>query len=305
MAENASTETVDAVVVGSGFGGSVAAYRLAEAGARWWCSNAAAPTRRAASRVRRARTARFWDPPEGGTGCSTCGASRVSTRSSSSGLGGGSLIYANVLLRKDENWFVHEEPLPGGGYEYWPVTRADLDPHYDAVEEMIGATPYPYTADTPKTHGDAGCRGRARAWSWQLPAARDQLRPPAGGGAGAAGRDRDPGVRQPARAAARTCRLCGECDIGCNDGAKNSLDHTYLSAAQHHGADLRTLHEVKGVPAASRAAATRSTYVVHTGADGGLRRPPVHSIRATGWCSPPGTYGTTYLLLRNRAGCPG
>ncbi len=43
-----------------------------------------------------------------------------------------------------------------------------------------------------------------------------------------------------------TCRLCGECDLGCNDGAKNTLDHTYLSAAQHAGADLRTRHEVKG-----------------------------------------------------------
>ena len=52
----------------------------------------------------------------------------------SSGLGGGSLIYANVLLRKDEKWFVHEQPLPHGGYEHWPISRADLDPHYDAVE---------------------------------------------------------------------------------------------------------------------------------------------------------------------------
>ena len=51
----------------------------------------------------------------------------------SSGLGGGSLIYANVLLRKDEKWFVHED-RPATEYEYWPVTRADLDPHYDRVE---------------------------------------------------------------------------------------------------------------------------------------------------------------------------
>jgi cholesterol oxidase len=44
-----------------------------------------------------------------------------------SGLGGGSLIYANVLIRKPEKWFV-EEDLNNGGFEYWPVTRADLDP---------------------------------------------------------------------------------------------------------------------------------------------------------------------------------
>jgi cholesterol oxidase len=54
----------------------------------------------------------------------------------SSGLGGGSLIYANVLIRKDEKWFVKEDVL-NGGYKYWPVTRSELDPHYDAVEEML------------------------------------------------------------------------------------------------------------------------------------------------------------------------
>nr|BFE82538.1 hypothetical protein GCM10020093_051390 [Planobispora longispora] len=43
----------------------------------------------------------------------------------------------------------------------------------------------------------------------------------------------------------QTCRLCGECDIGCNEGAKNTLDHTYLSAAKHHGADIRTRCEVR------------------------------------------------------------
>ena len=85
----------------------------------------------------------FWDPGAGlygmfdvwhFTGCDSV---------VSSGLGGGSLIYANVLLRKDEHWFVQDDPLPHGGYESWPVTRADLDPHYDEVERMLGATPYP------------------------------------------------------------------------------------------------------------------------------------------------------------------
>ena len=40
--------------------------------------------------------------------------------------------------------------LPGGGYEHWPISRADLDEHYDAVESMIGTIRYPYD-DTPKT----------------------------------------------------------------------------------------------------------------------------------------------------------
>jgi cholesterol oxidase len=43
----------------------------------------------------------------------------------------------------------------------------------------------------------------------------------------------------------RTCRLLGECDIGCNEGAKNSLDYSYLSAAKRSGADIRTSSEVR------------------------------------------------------------
>ena len=48
-----------------------------------------------------------------------------------------------------------QEDLNDGGYEYWPVTRADLDPHYDRVEQMIGLQHFPFDhepyASTPKT----------------------------------------------------------------------------------------------------------------------------------------------------------
>ncbi|MCQ0014070.1 hypothetical protein LUX39_10050 [Actinomadura madurae] len=98
----------------------------------------------------------FWDPHAGLYGMFDVWSFKGCDSVVSSGLGGGSLIYANVLLRKDERWFVHDQPLPGGGYESWPISRADLDPHYDAVEKMMGATPYPLEQvpfdDTPKTH---------------------------------------------------------------------------------------------------------------------------------------------------------
>ena len=74
-----------------------------------------------------------------------------------------------------------------------------------------------------------------------------------------------------------TCRLCGECDIGCNDGAKNTLDHTYLSAAAHHGADLRTRCEVRGFgPLDGGGYEVR--YVVHDPADEGP--PDAHQRQA-------------------------
>ena len=62
---------------------------------------------------------------------------------------GGSLIYANVMLRKVERWFVQED-IAHGGYTSWPVTRAELEPHYDRVVDSFGEVfnyPNHYVAD--------------------------------------------------------------------------------------------------------------------------------------------------------------
>ncbi|MEU3555775.1 GMC family oxidoreductase [Streptomyces fragilis] len=105
-----------------------------------------------------------------------------------------------------------------------------------------------------------------------------------------------------------TCRLSGECDVGCNYGSKNTLDHTYLSAAAHHGADLRTRCEVRGfAPLPDEGYEVR--YVVHEEEAEGRRTPtdrlPVHRIACRRLVLAAGTFGTTYLLLRNRAALPG
>lgn len=151
MSESQAAEAVDALVVGSGFGASVGAYRLAEAGKSVVVmerGRAYGPGDFARSPSEMTRN--FWDPSERLYGLFDAWTFRGLEGIVSSGLGGGSLIYANVLLRKDENWFVHDAPLPGGGYESWPFSRADLDQHYDAVEKMMQVSAYPYD-DTPKT----------------------------------------------------------------------------------------------------------------------------------------------------------
>jgi cholesterol oxidase len=293
---------VDVVVVGSGFGGSVAAYRLASAGLSVVVlerGRAYPPGSfpRSPSELGSA----FWDPKKNLYGLYDVWSFDGCDSLVSSGLGGGSLIYANVLLRKDEHWFVHEEPLPTGGYESWPVSRADLDPHYDEVERMLGATRYPLEhpvfADTPKAIAmrDAAVE---LGLDWQLPPLAISFAPTPGAEPGLGLPIAEPEYGNLHGLPRHTCRLCGECDIGCNDGAKNTLDHTYLSAARHHGADLRVLHEVRTIRPRPQGG-----YTV------GYRKHPVTGPSQLISCDrlvlAAGTYGTTYLLLRNQKTLPG
>ncbi len=302
------TEHVDAVVVGSGFGGSVAAYRLAEAGrsvvvlerGRDYPPGSFARTPAEMSRA-------FWDPSEGLYGLFDVWGFRGFDSVVSSGLGGGSLIYANVLMRKDEKWFVEEDPLPGGGFESWPVSRADLDPHYDAVEKMLGGRPYPLDhpafSSTPKAHAmhDAAAE---LGLDWQLPRLGVSFAPAPGADPGIGLRVKEPKFGNVHGLERLTCRLCGECNIGCNDGAKNSLDHTYLSAARHHGADLRTLHEVKVIRPRPEGG-YEVGFVQHDTLEKKSRKRPVSTITCDRLVLAAGTFGTSYLLLRDRERFPG
>ena len=300
-------EHVGCVVVGSGFGGSVVAYRLAEAGrsvvvlerGRAYPPGSFARTPAAMSR-------NFWDPSEGLHGLFDVWSFRGLEGVVSSGLGGGSLIYANVLLRKDERWFVHESSVPGGGYENWPVTRDDLDPHYTRVEQMLGATPYPYP-DTPKTTAMRESAARL-SLDYQLPPLAVTFAPGTDEKAVPGAPITTPEYGNVHGLPRQTCRLCGECDVGCNYGAKNTLDHNYLSAAKHHGADLRTRCEVRGfAPLAAGGYEVR--YVVHEPDREGVKTAtdtlPLRTIICDRLVLAAGTFGTTYLLLRSRAALPG
>lgn len=238
---------VDVVVVGSGFGGSVVAQRLAEAGRRVLVlERGRAYPPGTFARTPRELAQAFWDPSAGMHGLFQVHSFSGLDAVVSAGLGGGSLIYANVLIRKDERWFVHDQPLPdGSGVEHWPVSRGDLEPHYARVERMLGATAYPWADTTPKTTAMREVADRL-GLEWHLPHLAVSF----------AAADGTPVQNAPLPEAPygnlhglprRTCRLCGECDIGCNDGAKNTLDHTYLSAAVHEGAEVRTRCEVRRI----------------------------------------------------------
>ena len=298
---NARRDHYDAVIVGSGFGGSVMAYRLAKAGlSTCVLERGKAWPPGSFPRSPLGLHDAMWDPSEGKHGFFDVWSFRGLGAVVSSGLGGGSLIYANVILPKDEWSFVEETAADGP--RRWPVTREDLDPHYDAVREMLSPVEYPYhlVATTPKTR--AFRAATAGVGLEQVPAPLAVT---------FSGPDEEPGTpfgRPEDNIHKRqryTCRLVGECDVGCNYGSKNSLDFNYLSAADGCGAEIRCRHEVKAFEPFD--GGYRIEYVDHTNAVEG--RPPSaplerESLYARRLILAAGALGTPYLLLANRSAFP-
>jgi len=296
-------EHFNSVVVGSGFGGSVSAYRLAEAGRSVCLLERGKPFPPGSfPRSPHGLSKNFWDPSEGLHGMFNVWSFRGIDALVSSGLGGGSLIYANVMIRKDERWFVQDGGAPGG--ERWPVTRADLDAHYDRVERMLDVQKYPLHrepySETRKTFALKEAAER-RGYHWFLPNlavtfANDGEEPAPGEPI----KEEHPNLHGRTR---YTCRLVGECDVGCNYGSKNTLDYTYLSHAQRLGADVRTRCEVRAFRP-REGGGFEIDYVHHDERAEGhkteTRRLPVQTVTANHLIVSAGTLGSTYLLLANR-----
>ena len=302
-----AADRFDAIVIGSGFGGSVTACRLAQRGRRVLLLERGQPWPAGSFPRTPRQTARaFWAPRAGEHGLYDVRSFSRLRAVVSSGLGGGSLIYANVMLRKDPATFVDHE------HERWPLHYDDLVEGYERVEAMAGATPYPFEhepyASTPKTRAmlDAA---RAIGLSGELPPLAIAFAPDAGAtpwpGVGLAdsGSVHGHGTRS-------TCRLCGECVIGCQFGAKNTLDYTYLRTARDAGATIRTCCEAVELHRDDDGWVV--TYRQHLAARAGhpehlldpVPRSPRH-VGAPQVVLAAGTLGSTALLLRNRASLPG
>ena len=322
-----NNEFYDAVIIGSGFGGSVMAYRLAEAGLRVCLlerGKAYPPTSFPRNPYDLGKN--FWDPSSGLYGLFDIWSFKRSGALVSSGLGGGSLIYANIHLRKDPKWF--KEDRPDGGYDLWPISYEQLEPHYERVEKMMNVQKYPLNHppynQTPKTIamqeaarniqlGDSTHKWLPlnlavsfRAKHVCNPDDDNPANPPIMGAQIPEDVPNYHSVTMKREQPRSTCRLCGECDIGCNYGSKNTLDYTYITAAIHqkpHPARVETLCEVKRV-----APLGNKGYTVEF-----VRHNPEAIDPLTGKCPPPprstinckrliisaGTFGSPYLLMRN------
>lgn len=299
-------EHFDAVVIGSGFGGSIMSYRLAEAGLSVCVLERG--KRYPPGSFPRSPSGyhqNFWDPSKGAHGLFNVWSFGRLWAVVSSGVGGGSLIYANVLLRKDESWFVRDGHR-GGVYEYWPIGYRELERHYGEVEKMMGATPYPLSeppyAPTRRAH-----EFRAAAEQAGLSTFLPNLAITFGN---------DPRRPRPAELIVEqdpnlygannrfTCRMCGECDVGCNYGSKNTLDFTYLTVAHRLGAEIRDRHEVRIIrrnPASKRGYLVE--YVAHRPEREGVET-DTHALERRRMTADrvvlsAGALGSTYLLLES------
>jgi cholesterol oxidase len=307
------------IVVGSGFGGSVAAYRLTAAGLRT-CLLERGKSYPPGSFARSPREVRgnFWDPSEGLHGLFNVWSFRGIDVVVSSGVGGGSLIYANVLMRMPEEWFrTRSWRGTGDRYEDWPISYADLERHYGAVEAMLRPSPYPneeLREELKKANLSSTTKAdrMARAAEWlgyeselvnlavSFRSGDAPLRLGLGLPDGRFANYHGDVLRT-------TCRLCGECNIGCNYGAKNTLDHTYLSAAMAQGLKLRERSEVRQIQQ-RREGGFAVSYVEHPQSREGKRTNtsnllPV-TITADRVVLAAGALGTTYLLMKNRPALP-
>lgn len=306
-------DSFEVVVVGSGFGGAVTAFRLAEKGRSVLVLERGQPYppgsfARTPPRMRRA----FWDPEEGLHGLFDVWRFSDLDMLVASGLGGGSLIYANVMLPKDEETFVRED-LAAGGRERWPIDRRELEPHYEHVREMQAPQRYPSDVEPYASSGKTRAieeAAEALGLSSERPelavlfAPSDEATPIPGTPVQGENLHNRPRT---------TCVLCGECNIGCNVGAKNTLDYTYLTAAQGKGAELRTCCEVRTIePLNSGHSGYRIGYRQHLEARAGhpdtlldpseKRERTVHGARVI---LAAGAVGTPRLLLMNRGALPG
>jgi len=269
------------VVVGSGFGGSVAALRLCEKGYRVTLLEAGRrftpeTLPRTSWDVRRF----LWAPRLGCHGIQRIHVLPDVVLLAGAGVGGGSLVYANTLYEPRSDDF-YRDP------QWASITdwRSELAPHYDQARRMLGVVDNPTV-----TPADEVVRAAAR----DLGVEGTYRQAPVGvvfGRPGEAVPDPFFGGAGPER---RGCLECGECMTGCRHGAKNTLETNYLWLAERAGASI--VPDTTVTSLVPRADGRWDVVTVPTG----RRRPPT-TLLADQVVIAAGAWGTQELLHRLKA----
>jgi len=282
----------DWIVVGSGFGGSVAALRLAEKGYRVAVLECGRRFRDEDFAKSTWNLRRFlWAPALGLRGILRMTTFKDVFIASGAGVGGGSLVYANTLYRAKPAFFAHPQ-WPGP--EDW---SAALAPHYATAERMLGAAPVAHESD-----GQALLREMAGHFGVPGTFTRTTCAVYFG----------EPGVTVPdpyfgGEGPPRTgCERCGACMVGCRVGAKNTLVKNYLWLAEKRGVTIVPDTEVTDIRPLGAADGSEG-YEVATARPGAWLRPRRATLRAQGVVVAAGALGTNKLLAscRLRGSLPG
>ena len=265
--------TYDVVVVGSGFGGGVTACRMAEQGLSVCVLERG---RRFGAgdfpdRPEQAPLA-FWHPLLNPGGMLDLRLMKDLAVITGAGVGGGSLVYANVQLRAPADVF--QQPA-------WPdaIDAAELAPYYDRTEDALEPRQTPAEPDLPKIRAFDVMAERAGRTATRLPLAVHF---------GESRRHPFSDVFQ------QGCQNLGRCDLGCPVLAKNTVDITYIARAEAHGAEVFPLHEVRRIdPPGSTTGHWRVGFRDLQYRIDGAVQAPILVLAA-------GTLGSSRLLLKNR-----
>ncbi len=223
----------DAIVIGSGFGGSVAALRLCEKGYKVLMLEKGkrfAPGDFPKTNWDLRRW--LWMPEMAMHGIFKMTFFEHVTIFSGVGVGGGSLVYANTLPVPKTSFF---NTGSWAGLRDW---QSELAPHYATARRMLGAAPNPRLQP-----GDEILRDIARSRDKEKDFAPTHVAVFFG----------EPGKRVPdpyfeGKGPERTgCTFCGACMTGCRVGAKNTLDRNYLYLAERLGLTLLAETEATAV----------------------------------------------------------
>jgi cholesterol oxidase len=277
----------DWLVVGSGFGGSVSALRLAEKG---YSVGVLECGRRFGDKdfpkstwdLRRY----FWAPRIGLRGIFRMTPFKDVAVVSGCGVGGGSLGYANTLYVPPSEFF--QDPQ-WSDLEDWEATLA---PHYAEAQRMLGVVVH---------ENDDPADQLLREFGEQLGVGDTYRKTPIGIFLGEPGKTvPDPyfGGEGPDRTG---CMQCGRCMVGCPHGAKNTLVKNYLWLAERRGAEVtpeRTVTEIRPLGAADGS----DGYAVTSERSGLFPGRGRRTVTARGVVVAAGPLGTNKLLQRCRLG---